>query len=70
MTLTYPGWSGLRVVATVCRTRTGQDQPTCAVMTKWTLFIAMSHVTFGMPHLYKGTWKRCRSHAACERNPL
>jgi hypothetical protein len=32
VTRTYPGWSGLMVVATVSRTGTGRDQPRCAVI--------------------------------------
>ena len=32
VTRTYPGWSGLKVVATASRTGTGRDQPRCAVV--------------------------------------
>ena len=35
MTRTYPGWSGLMVVAKASRTGTGRDHPRCAVTGKW-----------------------------------
>jgi hypothetical protein len=34
VTLTYLGWSGLKVMATASRTGTSRDQPRCAAMGK------------------------------------
>ena len=73
VTRTYPGWSGLKVVATASRTGTGRDQPRCAVVG----FSGVIHgphpmLPFGdIPHrfattLYKGTVAGVRESALME----
>ncbi len=64
---TYLGWSELKVVATVSRTGTGRLIKVYR-SGKVALFMAMSHVTVGIPHrsataLFKGS-------VVCERRSL
>jgi hypothetical protein len=57
MTRTNPGWSGSKAVATTSRTgpgRNDQDAPLGEI----TLFIAIPHVTVGMPHRLASTFYR------------
>ena len=68
MTRTYPGWSGLMVVAKASRTGTGRDYPRCTVTGKWRYSPPSPCYRLGIPHrfattLYKGTVAGVRESA-------